>query len=112
MRKKRLIRALIDADEPLARRRLQSLLGKDPETEVVGSCASGLEALKLVQEQSPDLIFLDVQMPRMDGFEFLRALRVEVLPQIIFVTAYYTYALQAFKVSALDYLLKPFDDER
>lgn len=112
MRKKAPIRTLIVDDEPLARRRLQSLLGKDSEVLVVGSCASGLEALKLAHEQSPDLIFLDVQMPRMDGFEFLRAMKLEKLPQVIFVTAYDAYALQAFEVSALDYLLKPFDDER
>ena len=106
------IRVLIVDDEPLARRRLKGLLARDEEVEVVGSCGSGAEALRLTREQSPDLIFLDVQMPRMDGFEFLRALNPGKLPRIIFVTAHDQYALQAFDVYALDYLLKPFDDER
>jgi two-component system LytT family response regulator len=106
------IRVLVVDDEPLARRRLKGLLARDGEVEVVGSCGGGAEALRLAREQTPDLIFLDVQMPRMDGFEFLRALKVEKRPQIIFVTAHDHYALRAFEVYALDYLLKPFDDER
>jgi two-component system LytT family response regulator len=106
------MRVLIVDDEPLARRRLKGLLSKDVDVHVIGSCASGNEALKQAAEIAPDLIFLDVQMPRMDGFEFLRQLTLETLPQVIFVTAYDHYALQAFEVSALDYLLKPFDDER
>jgi two-component system LytT family response regulator len=106
------IRVLIVDDEPLARRRLKGLLARDAEVEVVGSCAGGAEALRLTREESPDLIFLDVQMPRMDGFEFLRALGPDRRPRIIFVTAHDQYALQAFDVHALDYLLKPFDDER
>jgi two-component system LytT family response regulator len=106
------MRVLIVDDEPLARRRLKGLLGQDVDVRVIGSCASGHEALKQAAEIAPDLIFLDVQMPRMDGFEFLRRLSLETLPQVIFVTAYDHYALQAFEVNALDYLLKPFDDER
>lgn len=112
MRKRAPIRVLIVDDEPLARRRLKGLLGRDGEIEVIGSCASGAEALRLIREQAPELIFLDVQMPRMDGFEFLRTLKLEKRPRIIFVTAHDHYALQAFDVDALDYLLKPFDDER
>jgi two-component system LytT family response regulator len=112
MRKVLPIRVLVVDDEPLARRRLKGLLARDREVEVVGSCAGGAEGLRLAREESPDLIFLDVQMPRMDGFEFLRALDVEQRPQVIFVTAHDHYALQAFEVYALDYLLKPFDDER
>lgn len=111
-RRKPLIRTLIVDDEPLARRRLKRLLARDPDVDVVGSAASGLEASKLTQQLSPDLIFLDVQMPRMDGFEFLRTLTLEKPPQVIFVTAHDDYALRAFEVNALDYLLKPFDDER
>jgi len=107
-----LIRTLIVDDEPLARRRLKRLLARDLDVEVVGSCANGLEASKLTQQLAPDLIFLDVQMPGMDGFEFLRTLTMERLPQVIFVTAHDDYALRAFEVNALDYLLKPFDDER
>jgi two-component system LytT family response regulator len=106
------IRVLIVDDEPLARRRLKGLLARDAEVEVVGSCAGGAEALRAARDESPDLIFLDVQMPRMDGFEFLRALGPGRLPRIIFVTAHDQYALRAFDVYALDYLLKPFDDER
>src|SRR5919112_753842 len=106
------IRVLIVEDEPPARRRLRALLARDAEVEVVGSCAGGAEALRVTREAAPDLIFLDVQMPRMDGFEFLRALKPGRLPLIIFVTAHDQYALQAFDVHALDYLLKPFDDER
>jgi two-component system LytT family response regulator len=106
------IRVLIVDDEPLARRRLKRLLARDVEVEVVGSCGGAAEALRTAREAAPDLIFLDVQMPRMDGFEFLRTLKPGRLPLIIFVTAHDEYALQAFDVYALDYLLKPFDDER
>jgi two-component system LytT family response regulator len=112
MRRRPPIRVLIVDDEPLARRRLKGLLRDDREVEVVGSCAGGREALSLIEGRAPDLIFLDVQMPRMDGFEFLRSLKPGQLPLVIFVTAHDHYALQAFDVYALDYLLKPFDDER
>jgi two-component system LytT family response regulator len=112
MRKRPPILTLIVDDEPLARRRLRRLLNHDRDIEVIGSCASAVEALKLTEEQPLDLILLDVQMPCMDGFEFLRALKAEKLPLVIFVTAHDHYALQAFEAHALDYLLKPFDDER
>ena len=89
------ITVLIADDHTIVRRGLRSLLQTEKDIEVIGSCASAIEALKLTEEQSPDLILLDVQMPRMDGFEFLRALKLEKLPLIIFVTAHDHYALGA-----------------
>jgi two-component system LytT family response regulator len=106
------IRTLIVDDEPLAREGIRVLLGADSCFEVVGECGSGSAAVKAVREQTPDLMFLDVQMPQMDGFEVLSQLDSERLPVVIFVTAYDRYALRAFEHHALDYLLKPFDDER
>jgi two-component system LytT family response regulator len=108
------IRTLVVDDEPLAREGLLDLLGGDPEIEVVGSCANGKEALNLVRRQHPALLFLDVQMPEMDGFEVLEAMESleESAPVVVFVTAYDQYALRAFEMHALDYLLKPFDDDR
>lgn len=106
------VRVLIVDDEPLAREGIRLLLERDPEVEVVGECADGAEAVRAALEHEPDLLLLDVQMPEMDGFQVLRALPAEQLPVVIFVTAYDHYALQAFEVHALDYLLKPFDDER
>lgn len=106
------IRALIVDDEPLAREGIRILLASDPEVEVIGEAASGSAALATILERSPDLVFLDVQMPEMDGFEVLAALPRASTPAIVFVTAYDRYALRAFDVHALDYLLKPFDDRR
>jgi two-component system LytT family response regulator len=106
------IRVLIVDDEPLARKRIKRMLGGDPEVEVIGDCASGQQALAMIREGEPDLVFLDIQMPEMDGFSVLEALAPERLPLIIFVTAYDQYALRAFEFYALDYLLKPFDRER
>jgi two-component system LytT family response regulator len=88
------------------------LLKEDPEIEVVGVCKNGEEACEAIQKLLPDLIFLDVQMPEMDGFEVLKSLQVEKIPRVIFVTAYDSYAIQAFEIHALDYLLKPFDRKR
>lgn len=99
-------------DEPLARRRLMRLLKDDVDIESVTACASGREALAAVQAKVPDLIFLDVKMPGLDGFGFLGSLDREQLPVIIFVTAFDEYALRAFQVNAFDYLLKPFDQQR
>jgi two-component system, LytTR family, response regulator len=107
-----LIKALIVDDEVLARSRIREILKKDPEIQLVGECANGQEALDAILEQSPHLLFLDVQMPQMDGFALLEALPPERLPTVIFVTAFDQYALRAFEVYALDYLLKPFDAER
>jgi two-component system LytT family response regulator len=106
------IRVLIVDDEPPARRALVRLLKDDPETEIVGTCANGREALAAAHEQTPDVIFLDVEMPGMDGFAFLEALKLCQMPFVIFVTAYDHYALKAFDVYAVDYVLKPIDEER
>src|SRR5262249_12722846 len=106
------IRALIVDDEPLARERIVDLLVGDAEVEVVGECGDGLAAVVAIESQKPDLLFLDVQMPELDGFGVLEAVEAEHMPVIIFVTAYDQYALRAFEVRALDYLLKPFDRER
>lgn len=106
------LRILIVDDEPLARERIRSLLQEEPDLEILGECANGPEALAAIQELHPDLLFLDVQMPGLDGFEVLRALPPERMPLVIFVTAYDQHALKAFEVHALDYLLKPFKQAR
>lgn len=105
-------RTLIIDDEPLARERLRQLLRDEPELEVIGECADGQAALAAIQNQAPDLIFLDVQMPELDGFGVLEAMSAEPPPVVVFVTAYDKFALRAFEVHAADYLLKPFDRER
>ncbi len=105
-------RILIADDEPLARERLRSLLEQQPDIEVVGECGDGREAVAKVLELSPDLLFLDVQMPELDGFGVLQELGPDTVPAIIFVTAHDKFALRAFDVHAIDYLLKPFDQER
>jgi two-component system LytT family response regulator len=99
-------------DEPLARRGVVLRLRKFKDVRVVGECRDGLSAVEKILELSPDVVFLDVQMPGMDGFEVLRALPRENIPGIIFLTAYEQHALRAFEVHALDYLLKPVDDAR
>jgi two-component system LytT family response regulator len=106
------VRAVIVDDEPLARRGVKLRLREFKDVEVVGECADGASAVEKILELSPDVVFLDVQMPGMDGFEVLRALPRENLPLVIFLTAYEQHALHAFEVHALDYLLKPVDDER
>lgn len=107
------LRALVVDDERLARDELCFLLASFPEVEIVGQASNGLEAVELVRELSPDLLFLDIQMPGLDGFQLVREIRtLERSPFIIFVTAYDQYAIQAFEVSALDYLLKPVARER
>jgi two-component system LytT family response regulator len=106
------IRVGIVDDEPLARERLLTLLADEPDVEIVGECATGVEALTLVTRSAPDLLFLDVQMPEMDGFDVIAALEPDQVPAVIFVTAYDHYAIRAFDVHALDYLLKPFDRDR
>jgi two-component system, LytTR family, response regulator len=107
--------ALIVDDEPLARERIRGLLAADSDVVVIGECASGAEAVRAVRANRPDLLFLDVQMPGMDGFETLEAIhagRGGAIPAVVFVTAYDQFAVRAFEVHALDYLLKPFDRER
>ena len=106
------IRTLIVDDMLLARRRLRRVLGKDPEIEIIGECADGRQAVEAVREMQPDLLFLDVQMPEIDGFQALAEIGVENAPVTIFVTAFDHFALRAFEVHALDYLLKPFDAAR
>jgi two-component system LytT family response regulator len=106
------IRALIVDDEPLARRTIRDLLAEHSDIEVIGECSNGLEAVAFIQDQLPDLLFLDVQMLGLDGFETLARLEPERIPEVVFVTAYDQYALKAFEVHALDYLLKPFNDQR
>jgi two-component system LytT family response regulator len=106
------IRTLIVDDEPLARQSLRILLEADSQIELVGEAGSGREALALVRRESPELIFLDIQMPELDGFGVLERLEAAALPVVVFVTAFDQYALRAFEFHALDYLLKPFDDAR
>lgn len=106
------IRTLIVDDEPLARERLSKLLSQEPEIEIVGEATNGREALATIEAESPDLMFLDVQMPELDGFGVVAGLPREKRPAVIFVTAYDKFALKAFEVHAFDYLLKPFDKER
>lgn len=106
------IRVLIVDDEPLARQTVRVLLREDPDVEVVGECANGRQAVEALQAQPVDLVFLDVQMPGMTGLEVIEAIGPAQMPVIIFTTAYDHYALRAFEVHALDYLLKPFDDDR
>ena len=106
------IRTLIVDDEPLARDRLRQLLQNETEIEITGECADGREAVAAIRKTPPDLLFLDVQMPELDGFGVLEALGAGPMPVIVFVTAYEQFAVRAFEVHAVDYLLKPFDRER
>lgn len=106
------IRTLIVDDEPLARRGLRAALAKDREIEIVDEAADGPEAIEKIRSIKPDLVFLDIQMPELNGFEVLDSLGADEIPMVVFVTAYDQYALNAFQVHALDYLLKPYEDER
>jgi two-component system, LytTR family, response regulator len=106
------IRALIVDDEPLARRGLELRLAHEPDVQIVAQCGNGEEAVRAVVALQPDLMFLDVQMPGVDGFGTLRALPATVMPLVVFVTAYDHYAIRAFEASAVDYLLKPIEDAR
>jgi two-component system LytT family response regulator len=107
-----MITVLIVDDEPLARQRLQRLLRADPEVRLLPACGDGRSAIAAILEHRPDLVFLDVQMPEMNGFEVLAAVGVRRMPVVIFVTAFDRFALQAFEARALDYLLKPFGADR
>ncbi len=106
------LRVLVVDDEPLARRNVTVLLQGDPDIGSLAECGSGAEAIETIRQSQPDLVFLDVQMPECGGFDVLEQLGADLPRAIIFVTAYDTYALQAFEAGALDYLLKPFDDAR
>jgi len=106
------IRVLIADDELLARKFIRRLLKQEHEVEIVAECSNGKEAAAMIRQEKPDLVFLDVQMPEMDGFAVLDAVGPNELPEIIFTTAYESYAIRAFELHALDYLLKPFDQVR
>jgi two-component system LytT family response regulator len=107
-----MMRALIIDDEPLARSNIAHLLARDPAVELVGQCGSAEEALDALPAARPDLVFLDIEMPECDGFELLQRIGAAPPFAIVFVTAHHQFALRAFEVGALDYLLKPFDDQR
>jgi len=106
------IRTLIVDDEAMARERILGLLSQEQDVEVIGQCSDGQQAVSAIQQLSPELVFLDVQMPAVDGFGVIRQVGAERMPMVVFVTAYDEYALQAFEVHALDYLLKPFGRDR
>jgi two-component system, LytTR family, response regulator len=106
------IRTLIVDDERLSRKRIRDLLADEPDCELIGECVNGIEAIDSARNDPPDLLFLDVQMPQMDGFQVLNCLSDLNIPAVVFVTAYDEYAVRAFEVHALDYLMKPFDRER
>jgi two-component system LytT family response regulator len=106
------IRVLVVDDEPIARRRVRRLLRLEPDVDVVDEVGSGSEAIDAIRKDRPDLVLLDVQMPDVDGFGVVGALGAEQMPPTIFVTAYNEYAVRAFDVNAIDYLLKPYDPER
>lgn len=106
------IRTLVVDDEPLARQRVVSLLKNYPEVQLIGECRNGEEAVEAINSKKPDLIFLDIEMPGMDGFGVVTNIDLKYKPFIIFATAYNQYALKAFNIHAVDYLLKPFDDDR
>jgi two-component system, LytTR family, response regulator len=106
------VRTLIVDDERMARKRLRTLLVPDGDVEIVGEASNGRDAVAAIRDQQPDLVFLDVQMPELDGFAVVHAVGVDAMPVTVFVTAFDQYALKAFEVNALDYLTKPFDRER
>jgi two-component system LytT family response regulator len=106
------LRVVVVEDQPLARERLVTLLNEDPHVEVVAACENGGEAVDRIRELRPDIVFLDVQMPEVDGFDVIEAVGIDEMPPVVFVTAFDAYALKAFEVHAFDYLLKPFGQAR
>ncbi len=106
------LKVLIVDDEPLAIKRMNTLLNERDDIEIVGECANGHQAIKAIQEQKPDLVFLDIQMPEIDGFGVIESTLQGHCPAVVFVTAFNEHAVRAFDVNAVDYLLKPFDSER
>ena len=106
------IRVLVVDDEPLARQRVEDLLAQEERVKLVGAAANGVAAVEAIRSLRPDLVFLDIQMPGMSGLDVVRAVGPDAMPPTIFVTAFDQYALQGFELAALDYLVKPFDDER
>ncbi|MEO1050405.1 MAG: LytTR family DNA-binding domain-containing protein [Bacteroidota bacterium] len=107
-----IIKAVVVDDEILARKRIMTLLENHDDVKVIGQCRNGTEAVETIRQKEPDLVFLDIQMPDIDGFEVISKLKMSSLPHFIFATAFDHFALKAFEVHALDYLLKPFDGER
>jgi two-component system, LytTR family, response regulator len=107
-----LIRTLVVDDDPLSRKRIRAFLEREDDVEVVGECADGAEAIPRIRQERPDLVFLDVQMPGVDGFGVVEAIGADRMPVTVFASAYVEFALRAFEAYALDYLLKPFDEER
>jgi two-component system, LytTR family, response regulator len=107
-----MLRVLIVDDEPLARRGVRRLLESAPDVEIVGEAGSGPTAVDAIRELTPDLVFLDIQMPEMDGLEVVATITPEKMPAVVFVTAYDKYALEAFDLNAADYVLKPVDPDR
>ena len=107
-----MIRVLVVDDEPIARRRVRRMLKAEQDVDVVAECGNGREAVEAIRQHRPDLVFLDIQMPDVDGFGVVSEIGPENMPAVVFVTAYDEYALRAFEVHALDYILKPFDAER
>lgn len=110
--KQETLRAIIVDDEELARQGLELRLQKFPEVEVLRSCASAKDAIAAISEMEPDIVFLDIQMPGMTGFEMISEIQADILPLVVFITAYDAFALDAFKVHAIDYLLKPVEEAR
>src|SRR4249920_2851293 len=106
------LRVLVVDDEPLGRQRIEDLLRREHGVEVVGIAGDRIAAVEAIRSLHPDLVFLDVQMPRMNGLDVVRAIGADEMPATIFVTAHNEHALEAFELAALDYLVKPFDDER
>ena len=106
------IRTVVIDDEPVARAGVRKLLRDDPDIMVVGEAGNGLDAIKLIEEAQPDLVFLDIQMPELNGFGVLEAVGPRRIPAVVFVTAYDQFAIRAFEAQALDYILKPFEDDR
>jgi two-component system, LytTR family, response regulator len=106
------IRTVVIDDEPVARAGVRKLLRDDPDIVVVGEAGNGLDAIKLIEDEHPDLVFLDIQMPELNGFGVLEAVGPRRVPAVVFVTAYDQFALRAFEAQALDYILKPFEDDR
>lgn len=106
------IRSIIVDDEPFARNIIKKFLKEEPDIELIGECGDGQEAVEMINKIRPDLVFLDIQMPELDGFDVISAVGLDNIPNIIFVTAYDKYAIKAFEINAVDYLLKPFDKRR
>jgi two-component system LytT family response regulator len=106
------VRTLIVDDEPIARKGIRRFLNAESDIEIIGECADGVEAVEMIQQQKPDLVLLDIQMPELDGFGVIEALEGKNIPVVIFITAFDEFALKAFSVHALDYLLKPLKQEQ